>query len=41
MVLKTGNAGGVELSYNGRQLPVLGKSKEVKSLTFTSEGQLP
>ncbi len=41
MVLKTGNAGGVELSYNGRQLPVLGKSKEVKSLTFTSDGQLP
>jgi hypothetical protein len=34
----TGNAGGVEVSYNGRPLPPLGTSNEVKSLTFTSEG---
>jgi cytoskeleton protein RodZ len=34
----TGNAGGVEVSYNGRPLPSLGTSNEVKSLTFTSDG---
>jgi|SRR5438067_6592367 len=34
----TGNAGGVQVSYNGRPLPSLGTSNEVKSLTFTSEG---
>lgn len=34
----TGNAGGVEVSYNGRPLPALGTINEVKSLTFTSEG---
>lgn len=34
----TGNAGGVEVSYNGRALPSLGTSNEVKSLTFTSDG---
>ena len=34
----TGNAGGVEVSYNGRPLPPLGTSNEVKSLTFTSNG---
>ena len=32
----TGNAGGVEVSYNGRALPSLGLSNEVRSLTFTS-----
>ncbi len=40
MVLKTGNAGGVELSYNGKALPPLGTSNEVKSLTFTPQGFL-
>lgn len=34
----TGNAGGVEVSYNGRPLPPLGTINEVKSLSFTSEG---
>ena len=34
----TGNAGGVEVSYNGRPLPPLGTSNEVKSLTFTPNG---
>lgn len=33
----TGNAGGVEVSYNGRPLPPLGTINEVKSLSFTSE----
>jgi cytoskeleton protein RodZ len=36
--LTTGNAGGVEVSYNGRPLPPLGTSNEVKSLTFTPNG---
>lgn len=34
MVLKTGNAGGVEISYNGKPLPPLG------TLTFTPQGLL-
>ena len=34
----TGNAGGIEVSYNGRPLPPLGTINEVKSLTFTSDG---
>ena len=34
----TGNAGGVEVSYNGRALPPLGSSNEVRSLTFTPAG---
>jgi cytoskeleton protein RodZ len=34
----TGNAGGVEVSYNGRPLPSLGTNNEVRSLTFTQSG---
>lgn len=38
LVLKTGNAGGIGVTFNGQQLPALGKEKEVKTLTFTAEG---
>jgi hypothetical protein len=36
LVLKTGNAGALELSLNGKRQPVLGKDKEVKTITFTA-----
>jgi cytoskeleton protein RodZ len=34
MLLKLGNAGGVRLQYNGRELPAPGKSGQVVTLTF-------
>lgn len=36
--LKVGDAGAVELTYNGKTMSPLGKDKEVKTLTFTPEG---
>jgi len=41
LVLKTGNAGGVALSLNGKPLPPLGRDKQVKTATFTAEGIKP
>jgi cytoskeleton protein RodZ len=38
MVLKTGNAAGVELSHNGRPVPPLGAEHQVKTVVFTPEG---
>lgn len=38
LVLKTGNAAGIEVSYNGKPLGALGKEKEVRTLTFNSDG---
>ena len=38
MVLVTGNAGGVEVSFNGKLLPTLGAEKQPKKLLFTEEG---
>src|SRR5262249_23362842 len=38
LVLKTGNAGALQVTFNGKQLPTLGKDKQVKTLTFTPEG---
>ncbi len=38
LVLKTGNAAGIEVSYNGRDLGTLGKDKEVRTLTFNTAG---
>jgi cytoskeleton protein RodZ len=38
LVFRTGNAGGVELTLNGKLLPPLGEEKQVKSRTFTVEG---
>lgn len=36
--VKVGNAGAIELTYNGKTLSPLGKDKQVKTLTFTAEG---
>jgi len=38
VTLKVGDAGAVELTYNGKTLSPLGKDKQVMSLTFTPEG---
>ena len=38
LMMRTGNAGGVALSLNGKPLPPLGKDKQVKTVTFTAEG---
>ncbi|MBZ5566287.1 MAG: helix-turn-helix domain-containing protein [Acidobacteriia bacterium] len=38
VVLKTGNAAGVELFHNDKMVPTLGASKEVKTVEFTAAG---
>ncbi|HEY6250518.1 MAG TPA: RodZ domain-containing protein [Candidatus Angelobacter sp.] len=38
LVLKTGNAAGIEVSYNGKPLGALGKEKEVRTITFNTSG---
>lgn len=38
LVLKTGNAAALELSFNGQHLPTLGKDGQVRTLTFTPAG---
>jgi cytoskeleton protein RodZ len=38
VVVVLGNAGGVEVSYNGKTIGNLGKGQEVKKLTFTPSG---
>ena len=38
LVLRTGNAAGIDVSYNGRALGTLGKDKEVRTLTFNTAG---
>lgn len=38
LVLKTGNAAGTEVSYNGKTLGALGKDNEVRTLTFNTAG---
>lgn len=38
LVLKTGNAGGIEVSHNDKPLPQLGPEKQVKTVTFTVDG---
>jgi len=39
LVLKTGNAAGIEVSYNGKPLGALGtKEKEVRTITFNTAG---
>lgn len=34
LVLKLGNAGGIELKYNGEKLPLVGRSGQVKTITL-------
>lgn len=34
LVLKLGNAGGIELKYNGKKLPPVGRSGQVKTISF-------
>lgn len=38
LILKTGNAAGIEVSYNGKTLGTLGKDNEVRTLTFNTGG---
>lgn len=38
IILKTGNAGGVELSYNGRPVPALGADRQARTFVFTRQG---
>jgi cytoskeleton protein RodZ len=38
VVLYTGNAGGLEVSFNGKSLGSLGNESEVRTLTFTPSG---
>jgi cytoskeleton protein RodZ len=40
LILKTGNAAGIEVSYNGKALGTLGKDKQVRTLTFNAGGLL-
>jgi len=38
IILKTGNAGGIEVSYNGRPLGSIGSESETRTLMFTPAG---
>jgi hypothetical protein len=38
LVVKTGNAGGLDISYNGKPLGALGHEKQVRTLTFNTAG---
>ena len=38
LVLRTGNAGGIEVSFNGRPLGALGNENEPRTLTFNATG---
>ena len=38
LILRTGNAGGIEVSFNGRSLGSLGNENEPRTLTFNSAG---
>ena len=38
VVIKSGNAGSLDISFNGRKLPAQGAPNEVKTLTFDPNG---
>jgi cytoskeleton protein RodZ len=38
LVLWTGNAGGIEVSYNGKPIAPLGKKQQKRTVTFTPQG---
>jgi cytoskeleton protein RodZ len=40
IVLTTRNAGGIDVSYNGKALGALGNENEVRSMTFTPSGRV-
>jgi len=41
IVIKTGNAGALDISFNGKKLPSQGAYNQVKTLTFDPNGQRP
>jgi cytoskeleton protein RodZ len=41
VIVKIGNAGGVDLKFNGKKLPTVGEFGEVKTVTFGPNGILP
>ncbi|MGA9801106.1 MAG: RodZ domain-containing protein [Terriglobales bacterium] len=41
VVIKTGNVGALEVSFNGKKLAPLGRKNQVKTLTFDSNGLRP
>lgn len=41
VVIKTGNAGALDISFNGKKLPSQGAYNQVKTLTFDPNGQRP
>ena len=41
VVIKTGNAGALDISFNGRRLQQQGAPNQVKTLTFDSSGLKP
>jgi len=41
IIIKTGNAGALDISFNGKKLPSQGAYNEVKTLTFDPNGQRP
>ena len=41
IVIKTGNAGALDISFNGKKLPSQGAPNQVKTLTFDPNGQRP
>jgi hypothetical protein len=38
LILRTGNAGGIEVSFNGHPLGALGNENEPRTLTFNASG---
>jgi cytoskeleton protein RodZ len=38
VILKTGNAAGIEMSHNGKPIPAMGASSQPRTVTFTPEG---
>jgi len=38
VVIKTGNAAGVEVSFNGQPLPPLGEENQMATVTLTAAG---
>jgi cytoskeleton protein RodZ len=41
IIIKTGNAGALDISFNGKKLPSQGAPNQVKTLTFDPNGQRP